>query len=208
MTKKNRNRNPKNFDDGPLKAHKAKPIPIDEKIVNEVAMDPFHIAHKVSESANILKKGLESTDKLIKQQTPKLKTLASKSPSIIKLMKPAATAEIKKEFDKYVNSTSDSISNAVSASNATTSLNEEILNKITNSVGKTIEENLSLSQDLFKCRNARDVFDFNQKLFEANFNSTMNLCIDIGHLLQKFTSKNINLSSSYFEKNLKGFTSR
>lgn len=101
--------------------------------------------------------------------------------------------DLKKIMDKLVNSTSSSISNAATLANTNAQLVEEILSKLSLSASNSVQENMSISQDLVVCRDAKDVLNFQKKIFETNFSNIINLYIGINSVMQNFASKNLDL---------------
>jgi hypothetical protein len=62
---------------------------------------------------------------------------------------------------------------------------------------------MSLSKDLLKCNDAKDIINFQQKYFEVNIVNAFNFYNDMGHLLQKLVFKNIDMAAHSLNKNNK-----
>jgi hypothetical protein len=99
--------------------------------------------------------------------------------------------DLKKVMNNCVNSTSCSI--AATLTNTNAQLVEEILSKLSLSASNSVQENMAISQDLVACRDAKDVLNFQKKIFETNFSNIINLYIGINSVMQNFASKNLDL---------------
>ncbi len=208
--------------------HSPFPTPIDEVESKNKGQPPITTKaneHKDSKASSTSKSSLEgnhqnkSKDDNYNHEEPfafeqKKKTLNKdsifdnniKSEIFDNLLNPNIVNDLKKVMDNCVNSTARSISNAATITNTNTELVEEILSKLSSSVSNSVQENIAISQDLLACKDAKDVVNFQQKIFETNFSNIMNLYLGISSVMQNFASKTVNLSSDILDKNIKNFT--
>lgn len=120
-------------------------------------------------------------------------------------LKSGIVDDMNKTINSCVSSTSCSISNAVNAGNARSNLTEKILSKLSASVSDALEQNISISQDLLKCKDAKDTIEFQRKMFKANFSNVINFYLDFTEAMGNFAQQNIEISSDYVDSNAKCF---
>jgi hypothetical protein len=155
--------------------------------------DPFAFAAKKVVNA------IDEVKKTINKKMPQSKI-------VDKLLNKDMAKTVKKSLNNYMDSTSNGISNTSEVTKASTVFFERVINSLTTTVSAALEENTNLSQDLLKCKDVKDYMGFQQKMFEANFSNMVNFCLDISFAVQAYTSKNIQLSSQFNDKNIKSFT--
>ena len=163
--------------------------------------DPFSFG--LNAAKQTIKAG-EKFKKAVEKSIPKPATAAFKKlPTFNKLAGGDVANGVKKTMDNYMNSASSSIFNGVEATNAGTVFAERIIHSITSTVSNALEKNTALSQDMLKCKDAKDCMSFQQKLFEVNFTNMMNFYLDVSFAMQALVSKNMQVASQYGDKNIK-----
>jgi hypothetical protein len=155
--------------------------------------DPF------SFGLNAVKQTIKAGDKFkkaVQKELPKKDAFKS-------LMNQDVAKGVKKTMDKYMNSSSNGIFNNSEAANAGTVFAERIINSVTSTISNALEKNSALSEDMLKCKDAKDCMSFQQKMFEVNFTNMMNFYMDVSFAVQALVSKNMQVASQYGEKNIK-----
>lgn len=116
--------------------------------------------------------------------------------------------DVKNGMNSCVNVTDCTISNVVDTAGVASNMVEAVLGKVSKSLSDSTQQNMRLGQELLRCRDARDMISFNQKMFETNFHNMVNLYLDVSSAVQCFITKHVGLSSGYLDKNIKCFTSK
>jgi hypothetical protein len=114
--------------------------------------------------------------------------------------------DVKLGVNQCVNAASCTISNAVDASNSANSIVEEVLGKLSKTVSEAVGQNMKIGQDLLKCKDAKDLIGFQKKVFESNFNNTLNFYLDVSYAMQTFASRHVGISADCIDKNIRYFT--
>ncbi|MGI4775811.1 MAG: hypothetical protein ACRYE9_02625 [Janthinobacterium lividum] len=161
--------------------------------------DPFSFAAKtVANASNKVFKASEDIQKSVlnSKNVEKLKSSVNKD-----------TAKDNKKTSAHAhNGNTNESFNSSEATNASSLLVERIITSVSSTMNKTLEQNTSLTQDLIKCRDAKDMLGFQQKMLETNFNNLISFYLDVNFAVQAFISKNMQISSDNTEKHVKCFT--
>ena len=132
--------------------------------------DP-HIEMNDKEMSDPFSFGLNAVKQTVKAGNEFKKTVEkelSKGAGFKNFMNQNVASGVKENMDKYLNSTSNSIFNNTEATNAGNVFAERVINSFTSTLSSAIEKNTALSQEMLKCKDAKDCMSFQQKLFEVN----------------------------------------
>lgn len=114
--------------------------------------------------------------------------------------------ELNKTIENNSNPMPNSFFPTVEIANSGTALAERIFTSLSSTLSSTLEQNTTISHDLLKCKDAKDLFLFQQKFIETNFSNIMNFCLDVGFACQNYISKNMQISSQLMDNRVKCFS--
>lgn len=176
-----------------------------KKTTAEIKKNDPHLEINDKEMPDPFSFGLNAVKQTVKAGKEFKKTVEKELPKdagFKNFMNQDIASSVKKTMQN-MNSASKGIFNNAESTNAGNVFAERVINSITSTVSNAIEKNTALSQDMLKCKDAKDCMSFQQKLFEVNFTNMMNFYLDMSFAVQALVSKNMQAASHYGEKNIK-----
>lgn len=115
--------------------------------------------------------------------------------------------DIREKIEYFIEGASGSLCHPTSISNNATGIAKDMINRLSNNLRHSFEQNMELSQSILKCKTASDVIEFGRKQFELNYKNTVKLYSDFFHDIQSLTNQNIQDTARYTNKQTKSFVS-
>lgn len=118
-------------------------------------------------------------------------------------LKPDLINDLMKSFDNNFNFSSNIVGNNVGSTQAATKLIQEMLVDTSSYLSSSLKDNMNIGKDFVACKDVKDIINFQNNLFKANFSNMLDYTIKIGSLMQSFVVDQVNVSSDWFNRNSK-----
>ncbi len=116
--------------------------------------------------------------------------------------------DLMQSFNNNFNFSNNMMGNNVGSSQVATKLIQEMLVDTSAYLSSTLKDNMNIGKDFVACKDIKDIINFQNNLFKANFSNILDYTIKISNLMQNFVADQVNVSGNWLDRNTKIVTSQ